>query len=79
MSLKDSLERILTVGIAEELDGVRQRIAPKPETTPPSPTIVDRIPGLNYFGGTNAGAGQPLVMLALLGVAVLGAIYLIRR
>lgn len=79
MSFKESLERILTVGIAEELDGIRQRVAPKPETTAPSPTIVDRIPGLNFFGGGQTAGGQAFVMLALLGVGILGAIWLVRR
>ena len=82
MAFRDTLERVLSAGLASELDGIARKKDPNSETTAPTGTAVDRIPGLNFFGvGPNGGAitANTLVMLALLGAGILGAVYLIRR
>ena len=82
MKAREFLQDILQGGIPAAVDGIRAENNPAPEQTAPTGTLVDRIPGLNYFGGSTVTPAQTqariLAITALL-VAGLGIVWYLRR
>jgi hypothetical protein len=79
MAFKDTLERVLALGLAAELDGktTNPQATANPETKAPAGTVQDRIAGVNFFGGANT--QQNILILTAVVVGLLGVVYLIRR
>jgi hypothetical protein len=70
---------ILSGGLPSAIDGIRAENNPAPEQTAPTGTMVDRIPGLNYFGGNASGMASQFFGIGVLIVAALGIVYLLRK
>lgn len=79
MAFKDTLERVLLVGLAAEVDGKTSNPqgTANPEAKAPAGTVQDRIAGFNFFGGANT--QQNILVLTAVIVGLLGVVYLIRK
>lgn len=80
MKARDFLKDILEGGVPAAIDGIKAKNDPAVEQTAPTGTIQDRIPGLNFFGGSGGAITQSQILgITALLVAALGVVYLLRK
>lgn len=79
MKAREFLQTILEGGVPAAIDGIRAENDPKPEQQAPTGTFVDRIAGVNYFGGNGSGISPGILAITALIVGALGVIYLLRK